>query len=157
MVLPRYSVIDEYTRQELKREYANSDTAARLGLLERLRKHVPYEIAEQAANDADVKIRQWIARHGTTFVARIASDSNGHRSLQNVLSNDPDPFVRACLRENPSAFYPLSVRLENLSHLERLATVRNPEFSLLNTEALGAIFDRADTVALSLKQKIELI
>src|SRR5215469_15735640 len=159
-MLPRYAFINEYTREELNREYANLDAAGRLRLLERLREDVPFEIAEQAANDLDVRVRQWIARHGTRFVAKPASSSgsaNGRANLQLVLSNDPDLFVRACLRENPSASLPFRVQLETMSQLERLATVRNPEFSLLNTETLRVIFDPAETAALSLEQKVELI
>ena len=162
MALSRYSFIDEYTREELTREYASSDTTGRLRLLERLRDDVPYEITERAASDPAVIVRQWIARHGTRFVAcarpASSSASNGHENLKHLLSNDPDPFVRACLRENPSACYPFQVRLETMSQLERLATLRNPEFSLLNTEALRRIFDFDDhTLGISVDQRSDLI
>jgi hypothetical protein len=58
------------------------------------------------------------------------------------LESDPDPFVRACLRENPDAFHRGSFQaFEKATHLERLALVRNPE---VDYNLIERIFDPED-------------
>ncbi len=57
------------------------------------------------------------------------------RNLVDRLKNDPDPFVRACLRENSDVFFRRHLSLgteweeyfRGATRLERLALMRNPE------------------------------
>src|SRR5262249_5696526 len=74
------------------------------------------------------------------------------RNLEDHLKNDPDPFVRACLRENPSVFSSLSDKeWERYFHaatpLERLALVRNPTLGKFGAglTLVEKIFDLEDT------------
>jgi hypothetical protein len=85
---------------------------------------IPIALALWAATDENQQVRQWYARHvrlldysqlglaeclenGLPELAQrfqFASDlKNNHEfSLLMVLLDDADPFVRACLRENPA-------------------------------------------------------
>ncbi len=65
--LPRYSKLDSYTLEELRRKYQTSDPKARIDLLQNFYKDdtaPPFEIALVAVEDSNVEVRQWIARHG---------------------------------------------------------------------------------------------
>lgn len=111
---------------------------------------LPIALALWAVNDENDQVRQWYARHGRLLNysqlelaeslekgvpqlrerVQLSSDLKNKRefSLLLILLDDPDQFVRACLRENPvfldwvgaeEAFH-----LSN--HVERLALLRNP-------------------------------
>jgi hypothetical protein len=120
---------------------------------------LPYELILLAASDAAVEVRRWIARNARHLdyreqdsrapevylfpdrvtVLDIAAELAGQpqryrfpeRDLVVRFKNDPDPVVRASLRENPCILGPLSLRDDSLrwfrdsSHFERLALVRN--------------------------------
>lgn len=127
--LSRYDVPDAYILEELKRDYQSSDVRGRIRLLKKLR-FPPYEIARMAVEDPHAEVRQWIARNGE----KLDYDES---NLGERLKNDPDPFVRACLRENPHIFFgvlpPLSdwkSYFDEATHLERLALVRNRQIYL---------------------------
>ena len=122
----RYQVPDAYILEELKRDYQSSDVRGRIRLLKKLR-FPPFEIARMAVEDSHVEVRQWIARNGE----KLDYDES---NLGERLKNDPDPFVRACLRENPHIFFGVLPSLsdwktyfDEATHLERLALVRNPQ------------------------------
>src|SRR5215469_5743700 len=149
MALSRYSVVDAYVVEELKREYESQSPRDRIRFLKKLQQDdawPPFEIAKLAAQDGNVSVRQWFARYGVfhVLVERDMSESvtdqmEKWRQAGNVLvelvKNDSDPFVRACLRENPSVFsaidsvYGWRPNFLEASHLERLALMRNPEVS----------------------------
>lgn len=141
MALHRYRVIDAYTLEELRREYLHSAAKGRIRLLRYLQKHtwIPCDIARLAVEDQSVEVRQWIARHGDLRYPPLAFfhgewlKENPSEELAERLKNDSDPFVRACVRENPSTFWFRTWDIEQwlaafreASHLERLALVRNP-------------------------------
>ena len=87
MGLGRYAVLDAYTLEELRREYARADAKRRISLLKKLNRQsgIPSEIAGLAVKDPGVDVREWIARHGKYLF----------KELEEYLKNDPDPFVRA--------------------------------------------------------------
>jgi hypothetical protein len=188
MVLVRYAVIDRYTLEELRREYQGSDAKGRIHLLEKLYESnslPPFEIALLAVEDEHVEVRQWIARHGKSLDYRDVGSINerseilevirgmtGKQSsgpdqdplaafnLANQLKNDSDPFVRACLRENPNVFSQwASGRWTDFftgsAHLERLALVRNPN---VDTDLIKKIFDPEDKeLGITLEDRIKLV
>lgn len=171
MGLPRYLVKDAYTLEELRRQYGSSDPKGRTLLLQALYKDdgiPPYEIALMAVEDPHVEVRQWIARHGRhlddysnwaqAYSERLLVEGKTDRefpedlfgrrilfpdrNLVDRLKSDPDPFVRACLRENPDASYRGSLRaFEEATPLERLALVRNRE---VDDDLIQRIFDPED-------------
>ena len=115
MPLPRYAIIDAYTLEELRREYTIADAKGRVSLLKKLYRQssyrIPFEIARLAVEDPEVEVREWIARNGKYLdysERRWEGDKCiiefPERNLEERLKNDPDPFVRACLRENETAF-----------------------------------------------------
>jgi len=111
MEISRYTFSDAYILEELRRTYQGSDTQGRIQLLQQLYRddqRAPSEVALLAVEESDVEVRQWIARHGNYLDYRESRDEHPERNLENRLKNDPDPFVRACLRENPTAFHILS-------------------------------------------------
>lgn len=148
MGLSRYEIIDAYTLEELRREYNASDRNGRIRLLQRLHKGgkiPPFDVALSAVEDADVEVRQWMARHG--HLGYSDDEEPSRPNLAARLKNDPDPFVRACLRENPTVF-DFSVRDEDwmehfreATHLERLALVRNPN---VGDQLIRKLFDYED-------------
>jgi hypothetical protein len=93
---------------------------------------IPSKLVELAVTDEHARVRQWIAHFGSLY---------GEHEEQ--LTRDPDEFVRACLRENPSRndFW-LSKHwqeaFESATHLERLAIVRNPH---VDYDLIEKIFD----------------
>ncbi|MBI4525445.1 MAG: hypothetical protein HY695_16715 [Deltaproteobacteria bacterium] len=82
------------------------------------------------------------------------------------MKNDSDPFVRACLRENPTVFASFFDRwkeyFDEATQLERLALVRNPkvaeDISLFHHAVIEKIFDPEDkALAVDLKERRELV
>lgn len=149
--LNRYAVMDSYVLEELRRRYESADASGRIQLLRRLYKKtlVPFEIAQMAVKDPHTEVRQWIARHGS-----------GLNILEEQLRTDPDPFVRACLRENPHVYSPRFDPIPDFnasSHLERLALMRNPKIGTPNP-LITAIFDPEDQqLRISSQERKELI
>ncbi len=168
MTLPKYDIIDSYTLEELKRKYQNSGAKGRIRLLKKLGMSTPYEIALMAVEDPDVEVRQWIARNGEWLDYRkenyIGDDlvyKFPERNLEDRLKADPDPFVRACLRENPNVFraIPFSYKwkeyFSEVTPLERLALVRNPNVA---DELIQHIFNHEDTeLGIDIHQRAELV
>lgn len=165
-MLARYAIHDRYILEELRRAYVSSDGPGRIRLLRRLYRgitgyrrgegRVPFEIARLAVEDPSVEVRQWIARHGKYL--DYSNDYPADENLEDRLKNDPDPFVRACLRENPTAFGLLvdwTEYFNDATHLERLALVRNPE---VGEELIQKVFDPQDKeLGTSLEERKELI
>jgi len=159
MTLSRYAITDAYTLEELRREYQTSDAKGRVRLLEKLyegEQVASYEIALLAVEDPNVEVRQWMARHGKGL----------QQDLVDRLKNDSEPFVRACLRENPavfaSFFHHWKEYFDEATHLERLALVRNPkvteDISLLHHAVIEKIFDPEDKeLPIDLKERRELV
>ena len=169
MALYRYAIIDAYTLEELRHKYKTSDIKGRIRLFKRLQKmgyHAPYEIALLALED--VELRQWMARHAASLDYRDWDPDNPgkrigppERNLEDRLRNDPDPFVRACLRENPHVFgtfdfiYHWKSAFHESTHLERLALVRNPNVA---SELMERIFDPDDTeLGIGMNERSELV
>lgn len=174
----RYSAIDVYTLEELWREYQASEPRGRIRLLKKLYRddrRPPYEIAQMAVEDPHVEVRQWMARYGRSLDYREQgirflpdvheagpeTESEGgsgkkceiewrfpERDLAARLKNDPDLFVRACLRENPEVFNAYSYEawreyFLEATHLERLALLRNTKIRNAD-ELIQKIFDKDD-------------
>ncbi|MDV2502508.1 MAG: hypothetical protein RX318_00940 [bacterium] len=171
MELHRYDIIDEYTLEELQREYRASDAKGRINILESYYKRdrqAPYEIALLAVEDSNVEVRQWMARHGKSLDYRernYGADEPEYqypeRNLEERLKNDPDLFVRACLRENPDVFGTILFIVKwkewflEATHLERLALVRNPSVSL---DLMVRISDHEDEeLGIDLEARKELV
>jgi hypothetical protein len=169
--LTRYDAIDAYTLEELSREYEAADVRGRIHLLRRIQKIlksgcIPYEIAVLAVGDRHVQVRAWIARHGEILDYRESKLVDGkltythpERNFEERLKNDPDPFVRASLHENPIlsplAWTDFGEWFQRASHLERLALVRNPK---ADERFIENIFDNEDKeLALSMDERKELI
>lgn len=165
MAIPRYRILDAYTLEELKRNYESSDTQGRIRLLETLyadHELAPFEVAALAVQDSHVEVRQWIARNGKFLdFNRGEEENNPDRNLENTLENDPDTFVRACLRENPNVARRLVSSgwvesFQECTHLERLALVRNPSADHAK-ELIEKIFDPEDKeLCINLKEREEL-
>lgn len=169
MGLDRYQIIDSYTLEELKRKYTDGDTKDRIRLLRRLysRTVLPFEIALMAVKDSNVEVRQWIARNGRSldYAEREYIDNKNvskspEKNLEERLKNDPDPFVRACLRENPEVFHSITFVVkwrewfEEASHLGRLALVRNRN---VVGDLIERIFDPEDNeLGIELNERLEL-
>lgn len=159
MALSRYQLIDAYTLEELQREYQNADAKGRIRLLKKFSRNdqvPPFEIVRLAREDPQVEVRQWIARHGKSLPEAWANSpaeryqrrtaGHGESLPETGLGNDPDPFVRACLRENPHVFGSIFFEdwkeyFHEATPLERLALVRNPN---VNEELIEKIFDSDD-------------
>jgi hypothetical protein len=123
----------------------------------------PIEIALLAVEDSHVEVREWIARHGKYLDYQERSDADHpERNLWSRLKNDPDPFVRACVHENPTLLTKFFFDREewraafrNATHLERLALVRNPA---LNETLIEQIFDHEDQeLGITLEARAELV
>lgn len=152
----RYETADDYTTEELKRRYFNSEAVARIRLLEECMKdlvRLPSAMAVWVVTDEDQEVRQWYARNGRLLdysqleldgliqkrsnelsqQNQIPSDLNNKRefSLLMTLLDDPDPFVRACLRENPAFLDWIGAEeaFHLSNHTERLALLRNPRLA----------------------------
>jgi hypothetical protein len=84
------------------------------------------------------------------------------RNLADRLKHDADPFVRACLRENPHVPLDSEASLQDMPHMERLACMRNPDlgrrFTLINDRGIEKIFDPADQeLGIDLEARKDLI
>jgi|CXWL01.1.fsa_nt_gi hypothetical protein len=129
----RYSFIDAYLLEELRREYAASSSRERLRLLAKLKsRHIPVEIALLAVEDPDARVRAWFAKNGAPLQFGAREDLPNYHDLEARLLEDPDPYVRACVYENPrfGGFKHLNQPIElflEAAPLERLALMRNPE------------------------------
>lgn len=165
MDLARYDANDAYILEELRREYQASDAKGRIRLLKRLHRAapnmgVPLVVALMALEDPHVEVRQWIARHGefltsgadptlsllATVLEPLGGFQPGEGTLADKLKNDPDPFVRACLRENPEVFNFILAdswkqAFAEATHLERLALMRNPK---VHADLIERVFDCED-------------
>lgn len=158
MELSRYSVPDPYVLEELRREYQAADARGRIHLLQKLQKGdalIPSEILSVAVEDPHAEVRQWVARFGKLYNIEHANE----QALAKI-RNDPDPFVRACLRENTSVFsrfgfiYDWRKWFDEATHLERLALVRNPG---VYEDLIEKIFDPDDTeLGINAEQRKEL-
>lgn len=163
MDFSRYTSPDAYTLEELRREYQRTDSKGRIHLLRKLYsgdRIAAFEIALLAVQDENVEVRQWIAREGKYLDYR----DDGHENLEDRLRNDPDPFVRACLRENPTVFNGWGVpgwieHFRQATHMERLALMRNPEIGNAHGESLiQKVFDYEDQeLGIDLEAQKELI
>lgn len=157
----RYGKLDAYTLEELRREYRDASAKHRIHLLRRLssgegtsqsRDVIPEEIATLAVEDPSAEVRAWVARHGNYLDDRF----------EDTLRKDPDPFVRACLRENSTAFawtWPdqWDAEFRTATHLERLALMRNPETKWATT-LIEKIFDHEDSeLGLDITQRKALV
>jgi hypothetical protein len=147
----RYAILDAYTLEELKREYEAAGSNGRIRILKKLIVRSPSEIAWRAARDSNTKVRQWFARNG-----HFDTDSG---EIVAALLNDPDLFVRACLHENGWAlrFFKDDWKqyFNRLSHVERLALVRNPS---IGTKLTEQIFDFDDKeLGISGEERKELV
>ena len=115
---------------------------------------LPFEIAKIAVEDENVQMRAWIARKGKY----LNYSEEGLENLEDRLRNDPDPFVRACLRENPTTydFFADWVKLFiESTHFERLALIRNPD---VDSELIEKLFDHEDQeLGINLKERHELV
>lgn len=126
-------------------------------------------------SDPSVEVRRWIARNArhldyrereslapevylfpdrlkvldiaSEFVSQAAGYRLPERNLVVRLKDDPEPVVRASLRENPCILGPLSLPDDSLrwfrdsSHFERLALVRNAE---VHSGLILQVFDPED-------------
>lgn len=165
MELSRYIFSDAYILEELRREYHISNAKGRIRLLRKLYnddRAAPFEIACLAVEDQYVEVRQWIARHGRYL--DYNNDEPSRPNLADRLKNDTDPFVRACLRENPTVFDAWSSTawveyFQEATHLERLALMRNPEVGSAHGEDLiQQIFNHEDQeLGIDLEARKELI
>ena len=134
MALSRYASPDSYTLEELRREYHIADAKGRVRLLRRLNREVgiPADLLALAVKDDHSYVRQWVARFGYLY---------GEYEAQ--LANDPDEFIRSCLKENPSRNHVWLSKdwqeaFQNASHWDRLAIVRHPH---VDDELIEKIFD----------------
>jgi hypothetical protein len=169
MALYRYAAIDAYTLEEIRHEYKNSDIKGRIRLFKRLQRngcHAPYEIALLALEN--VELRQWMARHAAWLDYRDWDPDNpgerigsSEKNLEDRLRNDPDPFVRACLRENPHVFdifdflFKWQSYFQESTHIERLALVRNPNVC---EGLIEHIFNPEDTeLGIGINERSELV
>ena len=105
MSIPRHAASDDYVFEEIRKEYVNSDPQGRILMLQRLYAEggkLLSRITLLAVADPDAEVRQWLARFGK------------HLEEQDVnrLKNDLDPYVRACLRENPNVFIDIGFVLD---------------------------------------------
>jgi hypothetical protein len=167
MTLNRYTFPDAYILEELQRAYQVADTKSRIRLLRKLyrgEQRAPFEIALLAVEDPQVEVRQWIARHGNYLDYSRSRPECPNSNLEDYLKNDPDPFVRACLHENPTVFdaWDRTAWLkyfQEATHMERLALMRNPEVVCAHAETLiQKIFDSTNTeLGIDLETKKQLI
>jgi hypothetical protein len=160
-------MLDAYTLEEGRRAYHNADAKGRIRFLKALYRgrgrgegRAPFEIALLAVEDPHVEVRQWIARYGRYL--DYHEEQEPEKDLVQRLKQDPDPFVRACLRENPTAFGSgiwLTDRWMDAFHeataMERLALVRNPQ---VGEEFIEKIFDPEDQdLAITLEERQALV
>ena len=179
--------LDLYTLEELKRAYDHFQPRDCVRLLRRLQSQrtLPYELAALAVKDSNSEVREWFARCGdfSPWISRKfqvelspdlaaganknwcqpqeahIADANFSRELVQIVLNDPDPFVRACLRENPTAFYGLAEDrwlkyFRDTDHLGRLALLRNTEVANGLVEKIFNL--ECSELAINLNERIDL-
>lgn len=164
----RYSMVDAYTLEELRREYLSEDTKGRIRLITKVKHGLPFEVARLAAEAPDVGVRQCIAKYGTldwrdrriVDHKLVYDHEHPEFNLRQRLQNDPDPFVRACLRENPW-FKFAGEKWEDIfkksTHMERLALVRNESLET-DKNFITKLFDSEDQdLGIDLDERRELI
>lgn len=136
----RYSAIDEYTLEELIRQYVAATPRERVAMIAGLYEAgvmPPFEVALRAVADESTLVRQWMARHARYLDYRDSvehvqdADELQRFNLLLLLLNDSDDFVRAALYENRHIYADTSTdewqqMFADATHLERLAMVRNP-------------------------------
>jgi len=170
MAIQRYHVVDAYTSEELRLNYNNSDAKGRIEMLKQLYQlgepWLPEPVALMAIEDPHIEVRAWLARHAERVVDPLTErfpgmsrppvgTSGGRRKLK----ADPEPFVRACLYENPHCFTGLDdaallAMFREATQMERLALVRNP---YVRRELIESIFDLDDqTLGLDFGSRLEL-
>ena len=176
--LPRYSTLDAYTMEEVRREFEASDATGRIRLLRKLYREterLPYEFALRVVEDPNPQVRAWFARNGVDLDYRERRrvgggddeshvqawetiDSHPKRNLELRLGIDPDPFVRACSFENPSNMtvrFRFEEQFQVSSHFERLALVRN---QMAPRDFVEKLFDYDDrTLVINTEERRELI
>jgi hypothetical protein len=149
---------------------------------------LPFELTLLAVSDPSVEVRRWIARNArhldyrerdglapetylfpdrvkvsdivSEFVSQPAGYRFPERNLVARLKDDPEPVVRAALRENPCILGPLSLPHDSLrwfrdsSHFERLALVRNTQ---VHPRFILQLFDPEDRqLGIELPERCEL-
>jgi hypothetical protein len=159
---PRCGIHDDYTVSELLRSYEREDSRGRIRLLRRVYAqgvHLPYELALKAITDSDSAVREWMAKESPYLDYREARYEGAgeqftttyvhpERDLSERLRQDPDPFIRAALRENPKVsdwgFWGdrWLEEFRNCAPLERLAMMRNKKLDL---ELVNRILDVDDS------------
>lgn len=157
----RYSFIDAYILEELRRDYTLGSFRERLHLLTKLnRRHIPIEVALLAVEDSDARIRAWFAKNAGELQYGSRDDSANYHNLETRLREDPDPYVRACVYENRrfgvfnQINQPIQLFLE-AAPLERLALVRNPE---VGQELIEQIFTYGESqLGITVVERRELI
>ena len=173
---PRYGIHDNYTVSELLRSYECADSRGRIRLLRRVYAqgiHLPYEVALKAVTDSDSLIREWMAKEAPYLDYREARYEGAgeqftstyvhpERDLVERLKQDPDPFVRAALRENSKisnwefflGYNKWIEEFRNCAPLERLAMMRNKK---LDFELVNRILDVDDTeLNLEIEERFQL-
>jgi hypothetical protein len=145
--LPRYAVEDEYVVQEMILLYKSANAQKRIELLSVWQGQsywrLPFEVAKLAVQDPDDSVRYWMARNASHLDYRDwnsqtkeRDDTHPERNLEAQLRADPVPLVGAAVFENHHLhpygppWGPPGSRggdeLTAMSHLERLAGMRNP-------------------------------
>src|SRR6185503_8814872 len=175
--LPRYGLHDWYVTEELRGSYLQANRDGRLQLLSETyaTKALPFELARLVLDDADPAIRRWMAKNAYELdyrepIYRQAEEQRKEteykhpdRDLWEELRNDPDPWVRAALHENPQ-FPPydgslfIEVYFAQLPHEHRLALIRNPRLaSFAVNEIVLTVFDTSkNPFAMDDDQRTEL-
>jgi hypothetical protein len=168
MALHRYSFSDPYIVAELRGRYEAAGPRGRIKLLAELYKsndsRPPYEIAALAVGDSSVVVRRWVAKHGRYLDyeerrSEPTATAPSERNLRERLKSDPDPLVRAQLRENPDILGVIGIDesqnwFRDSSHTERLALVRNPK---IIEEFIERLFDPSDAeLQISQNERFEL-
>lgn len=164
MTVSRYEFLDAYTLEELRLEYFGCDFKNRIRILKELQQDriwLPQEISLWAVKDEHIEVRRWIAKNG-----KFSRTDDFCTKMLELLRNDQDEFVRVCLLENPDVFHVFSYEFPRLSHIERLAMLRNANLSehmqYENREWIRQlilkIFDHNDKeLNVSLEQRSELV
>ena len=161
---PRYGIHDNYTVSELLRSYEREDSRGRIRLLRRVYAQggLPYQVALKAVTDSDPLVREWMAKEAP-YYPEARYEGAGQGDLFERLRQDPDPFVRAALRENSERVsgwvfsFGVNKWLEEFSScvpLERLAMMRNKK---LDFELVNRVLDVDDTeLNLEMEERCQL-
>ena len=163
MKLPhRYSFPDPYITEELRKQYNSASSERRLRLLAKLNKEkIPYGVAVLAVQDPDARVRAWFAKNAVVLRYEPKEQGGECHDFEATLASDNDPYVNACLYENPMGpggvqNFDQAMRVfGDAKPLSRLALVRNCNVSL---ELIEQIF-RFDEpkLGISLNERSELV